>query len=85
MRAGWLDRRPTWARDLIIGAISAEVAWATAHLVPALESAGGWWPVLAPAVVVALGAITRWTQAYGRRDDQAAQHRAGPDRPSPWP
>lgn len=63
---GWIDRLPTWARDLLIGAISAEAAWGVAELVPQLRELGGVWAALAPVVVVALGAVTRWTQAYGR-------------------
>jgi hypothetical protein len=68
---GWLDRCPTWVRDLVMGGIAAEAAWATSDAIPILHAQGGWIAAATPLVMVGLAAVTRWTQAYGRTDPPA--------------
>lgn len=62
---GWLDRTPTWARDLIVGLAAVLAGWVVSDVAPTLPG-DGIWVIAGPALVVASGAVTRATQAYGR-------------------
>lgn len=67
---GWIDRRPTWIRDLLVGLASIIAGWGVTDLGPALDSQGGWLRLAGAILVVGLASVTKWTQAYGRRDSQ---------------
>lgn len=63
---GFIDRMPTWARDLAFALIAANLAWAGDDLAPVLQEQPGWVSTLAaPILLVLVGAATKWTQAYG--------------------
>jgi hypothetical protein len=63
---GWLDRLPTWARDLLLMLVAAIAAWMASDVVPGMAGRGGVAAVLAPLLVVGLNAVTTLTRAYGR-------------------
>jgi hypothetical protein len=64
---GFIDRLPTWARDLAFALIAANLAWAGDDLAPVLQEQPGWVSTLAaPILLVLVGAATKWTRAYGR-------------------
>lgn len=72
---GFIDRRPTWVRDLTFMLIACLLMWASTYLAPVLAAAGGLWASLAaPLVVLLVGVLTQWTQAYGRG---SGRHAAG--------
>jgi hypothetical protein len=62
---GWLDRRPTWARDGIVAVAGALTLWAGQDVVPMVRESGALGAALAQLLVLAVGAATRWTQRYG--------------------
>jgi hypothetical protein len=61
---GWIDRLPTWLRDLIIAVTTAILGVAGMYLVPAVESSPKW-ALLAPLITSVLAWATRATRAYG--------------------
>lgn len=63
---GWIDRLPTWGRDLLLMLVAALGSWALSDVVPALADKGGAAALAAPVIVLAVNAVTSWTQAYGR-------------------
>ena len=62
---GWLDRVPTWGRDMFVGLAAVLAGWVVTDVVPSLPG-GGVWGIVGPLIVVAAGWVTKWTQAYGR-------------------
>jgi hypothetical protein len=63
---GWLDRQPTWFRDIVVGLLVVIVGSISDNLVPVMPDTGVWY-VAAPMIVAILGAVTTFTEAYGRR------------------
>lgn len=77
---GFIDKRPTWVRDITYMLAACLLMWASTYLVPVLAAAGGLWASLAaPLVVLLVGGLTRWTQAYGRGSGKHAASTAGSD------
>lgn len=64
MRIGWIDRLPTWARDLVLMIVASLLSWASADLVPLLQDKGGAAALAAPVVVLVVNALTPITRAY---------------------
>lgn len=62
---GFIDRWPTWARDLLVGVAAVLAGWVVTDVVPLLPHNGPW-ALAGPVLVVLAGAVTKWTQAYGR-------------------
>lgn len=63
---GFIDRMPTWARDLGFMLFAVVLAWAGSNVVPVLEAQPGIVSTLgAPLLVLLIAAATKWTQAYG--------------------
>lgn len=64
---GWIDRTPTWARDLLLMLAVGGLSWGADTLVPYLQEQEGIVSrLVAPLLVVMILAVTKWTQAYGR-------------------
>lgn len=70
---GWIDRLPTWARDLLLMLVATVTMWAGSDIVPLLEDRGGASALVASVLVLALATITKWTQAYGRGKNDTGQ------------
>ena len=62
---GWLDRRPTWLRDLIVALVAAVAYWAGQDLVPILQGKGGALALLAGILPLVINAVTTATRRYG--------------------
>jgi len=63
---GWIDRAPTWARDLGLMLVASLLSWAGSDLVPVLRDKGGAAALAAPALVLVINALSTATRAYGR-------------------
>lgn len=64
---GWLDRLPTWARDLILMIAAGILTWLGTDIVPMLQDKGGASALAAAALLLVINAVTPLTRAYGPR------------------
>lgn len=70
---GWIDRLPTWLRDLLLMLVASIMAWVGSDVVPILEHKGGAAAVLASVVVLVVNALTPITRAYTLSGEQRRQ------------